>query len=596
MYQLRSYFVRIFLIVSSCIACLIRWTKCNFPNSFNFSSGKLKSTTMLKTTFLSTNKTLLALILLLTQSLNAQIYVNVNTPCTANCDGSSWDNAFADLQDALEIATANDFIWVATGTYNPHPSDRTFSFFLIDGIELYGGFAGNETEFSQRDVTNNPTILSGDLNGDDEADFVNFEDNSFTIIHTENVGRETIVDGFTIRGGYSNDINAVPLQHKSGGGWYNVVIFGTNGNASPTIRNCIFLENYAELGGGGMFNSGDVGLSETVFENCVFEKNDALIGGGIYNSGNGGLCFPVIYNTVFKENNARETGGGIYNFALNGGDTNPVVANSSFIENTAVSAAGYYSLTFSAGTSASILTNCLFYGNFAAFSGGAVYLNTSEDGICTADILNSIFWGTTGDFDPHFHYSGLGLPEIHLSYSIVDAIDCDALIAGDKSIDCLDGMIYDTDPLFTDEANKDFHLQEDSPAIDVGNSLVPDTLMILLDIDQENRIQGDAVDIGIDEFLQDTVFTGITSLSAHKPSVVFPNPAKDYINIIFNESISQAVSYKMYDWAGKIVLSGSINLVNGTGQIAIASLNSGIYYISVGEQLNSIRFIKQATK
>ncbi|WP_025007250.1 hypothetical protein [Marinilabilia salmonicolor] len=73
-------------------------------------------------------------------------------------------NVYSDLQTALAAAVAGDEVWVAAGIYKPTTDgDRTIGFDLKDGVHYYGGFAGNETELSQRDWRLNETILSGDI-------------------------------------------------------------------------------------------------------------------------------------------------------------------------------------------------------------------------------------------------------------------------------------------------------------------------------------------------------------------------------------------------------------------------------------------------
>ncbi len=78
----------------------------------------------------------------------------------------------------MDDAEFGEQIWVAKGTYKPSKetdgttdTPREFTFQMIEGVEIYGGFAGTETEASQRlDYgvgETNETILSGDFNGDD---------------------------------------------------------------------------------------------------------------------------------------------------------------------------------------------------------------------------------------------------------------------------------------------------------------------------------------------------------------------------------------------------------------------------------------------
>src|SRR4029078_12734074 len=52
-------------------------------------------------------------------------------------------------------------VWIAAGTYKPgNTRDATFT---LNNISLYGGFAGGETQVSQRDLVSNETILSGEI-------------------------------------------------------------------------------------------------------------------------------------------------------------------------------------------------------------------------------------------------------------------------------------------------------------------------------------------------------------------------------------------------------------------------------------------------
>ena len=89
-----------------------------------------------------------------------------------NATGNSWATAYKTLRKALSVAVANDDIWVAAGTYYPdvigatNNNDTTASFLMISNVDVYGGFAGTETAVSQRDLSTNISILSGDVDGD----------------------------------------------------------------------------------------------------------------------------------------------------------------------------------------------------------------------------------------------------------------------------------------------------------------------------------------------------------------------------------------------------------------------------------------------
>lgn len=521
------------------------------------------------------------------QLLTSQIYVNINSPCNADCDGKSWERAFTDLQDALALAEAGDQVWVAQGTYHPHPTDRTAFFRLQDSVAVYGGFQGNEGNLEDRDYIQYPTILSGDLNGDDEAGFVNYEDNSYTLVFTSNVSAATIIDGVTFTGGNANESGNGPIEHKSGGAWVNLIIWGTNGESSPIARNCTFSGNKAILSGGAFYNSGSVGFSQTNIINCTFTDNEANIGGAIYNEANNGLTTMEIENSFFEDNNAIETGGAVYNITLNAGIINTLVINTIFKDNKAVSAAGYYLLGIG-GTCHSLLTNCNFYGNFAT-NGGAIYLNGAAEASTEATIVNSIIWGSDSGFDPHLHYSGTGDPVLHISHTLIDAVDCDGMIGGDKFVDCGEGMIFNEDPLLVDPANNDFHISENSPAINSGLNSILDTLNVLQDIDGEDRIMEEIIDLGVDEFFMES--TNVHNWLASEGIKLYPNPVQDQLLVEFPVLIQEDLNYTIFNLTGQQIQQGRLIANRAVGYIPIeGNMPNGMYILKVEGVPTSFRF------
>jgi len=109
---------------------------------------------------------------------------------------------------------------VAQGVYHPAGpgGDRYESFTLINGLTLQGGYAGSQNANpDERDVSAYPTILSGDLNDDDEPDFINYQDNSYHVVVGKNLGPNTVLDGFVIAAGNANGMSI----HANGGGLLN---------------------------------------------------------------------------------------------------------------------------------------------------------------------------------------------------------------------------------------------------------------------------------------------------------------------------------------------------------------------------------------
>ncbi|MBC7234987.1 MAG: right-handed parallel beta-helix repeat-containing protein [Chloroflexi bacterium] len=306
----------------------------------------------------------------------------VRAGASGAADGTSWEDAFPDLQRALAAAQAGDEIWVATGLYRPG-SDREASFYLHAGVKLYGGFRGDERDRDERNWSAYPTILSGDLNGDDNgnlsADEPTRRDNAYHVVTADVRSRGAVLDGFVIQGGnargeirssdkyggglHSSQENALRVAHctfthnaaRFGGAVYN---FG----GAPVFINCRFLSNLADANGGGMRNHAGTPL----LIDCLFEDNHALSDGG------GGLCNYMsdarLVGCILRRNSATR-GGAIRNYV-----SDMRAVNTAFLGNRAEGGGGVYSH----GGSAPTLTNCVFVGNVALFEGGGMHNHISH--------------------------------------------------------------------------------------------------------------------------------------------------------------------------------------------------------------------------
>ena len=359
----------------------------------------------------------------------------VDDDVMGNNDGSSWEHAYNDLQDALDDAISGDEIRVAQGTYKPDqgggetPGDRNATFALKNGVTIYGGFpdTGNPT-WEDRDPNQYETILSGDLLGNDVTvedpydlvDHPSRTDNSLHVVVGHDTDETAVLDGFTITGGNCDqlvyqDPVYTHIWNGVGAGMYNV-------NGSPTLRDCTFRENSAGSdvnqrygAGAGMTN---IDNSHPTLVRCRFNRNtlsgygdDDFVsaGCGMFNTEN---CNPTLLYCSFIENSSGDYGsdGAMVNmwgssptilhceFRENQGrmggamanwdpGTNPVISHCTFINNRATRNFG--AMRNNVGAKPTI-TNCLFQGNSAGRSNGAIH-NYQSDPV----IKNCLFLGNT---------------------------------------------------------------------------------------------------------------------------------------------------------------------------------------------------------
>lgn len=187
------------------------------------------------------------------------------------CTGAMWDMAFQTLHEALQEPSCTD-IRVAAGTYKPTAgTDRTASFALEAGVAIYGGFRPGGSDMEDRNPDRYETILSGDLNGDDESSGGGNSENSFHVLDASGATAASVLDGFTITGGNADGSFTSSSRDDRGGG---ILVVG----GSPTIRRCTIRGNTAASYGGGLA----VALSSDppVIEDSLFESNTAGVEGG----------------------------------------------------------------------------------------------------------------------------------------------------------------------------------------------------------------------------------------------------------------------------------------------------------------------------
>ena len=257
----------------------------------------------------------------ITQQLRVSGSINENTVWyvnkTANGlgNGTSWVNAFTTLQDALEAARTCDQVkqlWVAGGIYYPDEgklntnNNNNETFQLRDGLEIYGGFAGTEATLSARNLSlGNASILSGEIQQDG-----NKFNNTNNVVLAENLSSFAVLDGFTIRDGYSNII--LPALKSKGTGL--LVINGT----SPIFRNLIIQNNEGPYGAGVT----TIGNSP-FFINCIVAGNRTnFANGAVWNDN----ASPAYYFCSMANN--AITGGSDFVVMRNSGTSSPNIRNS----------------------------------------------------------------------------------------------------------------------------------------------------------------------------------------------------------------------------------------------------------------------------
>ena len=330
---------------------------------------------------------LVALLLVIMTSAWAQsktIYVDEsNTSGTYN--GLTWATAFNTLQPALDVANADDIIFVAQGKYIPTKiagngtQDRDKAFVLLKDVKIFGGFPSGGAVMANRDWNAYPTILSGDLTGNDIATTPTTRDENalHVVISAGDVGTACL-DGFTITGGNANisgpssiSVNSRTIYRHYGGG----IIIVTS---SPTLTNVIINENNATQGGG----IAGYDTAYPIFTNAIISNNSTTYsGGGMYNAS---YCYPTMTDVAIIDNYTDGRGGGIHS-----DHSSPILTRATISGNTAGTGGGICNNAYASP----ILTDVIINNNHAGIGGGIGNFGFSDPIITNTIIRNN----STGD-------------------------------------------------------------------------------------------------------------------------------------------------------------------------------------------------------
>lgn len=250
-------------------------------------------------------------------------------------------------------------------------------------------------------------------------------------------GPNSVISGFTITGGVA--LSQPPYPDWPMGGGIRCL------SSSPVVQNCIFLNNSAQNGGGGL---AAVNMSAPSVIDCRFAENQATYGGGLYfyeqSSGTATNC-------VFIGNSASIDGGAVEASY----SSLPHITGCSFIENSALIGGGVQCY----GGSDAVIENCTFVDN-AATHGSAASSNWSDVTINKSIIA----FGHNGPVSNCVNFGSISL-------SCCDVFGND----GGDWVECFEGQDgisgnFSLNPVFCDRQNGDVSINFISPCAPDNNS------------------------------------------------------------------------------------------------------------------------------
>ncbi|MFD2917363.1 T9SS type A sorting domain-containing protein [Psychroserpens luteus] len=502
-----------------------------------------------------------------------KLYVNQNA--TGANNGLSWTDAFTNLQSALTEVIAGEEIWISSGTYTPHASNRGI-YFVIDkeDLKLYGGFDGTEMQLADRTIGVNETILSADLQANDVnvsdypgnyANTTRNADNSYRVVNITAAGNNLLLDGLTISDAHNN-ANATTR---------GAAIAKDKTISHLTLRNCIVKNNVSRNDNAGLvaefeLNNTSGTRGELIIENCQFVNNMSRWASGIYSFVRGNTNVDItVANTLFDGNIAADLSSTVtgisgsaswFRVLTNGSNITLNLTNNTYVNN------------IDLGTAQSV-------NNFSRAT-VAISKAAGISSVFNASVNNCIFWENTTA-------GGVTTRSITDQYtspanSLIINNSLDPLSFNDDSITSTNTII-NSNPLFTNSANNDYTLTSISPAVDTGDNVY---VLGATDLLGNQRILNSTVDMGAYEFDSSTL--GVHDMSLGENDIkLYPNPTSSILNIEMNTILKNAIIFNIQ---GQKVIESVSN------QFDVSRLSNGLYIIKIEDENGSVstkRFIRE---
>ncbi len=356
----------------------------------------------------------------------------------------------------------------------------------------------------------------------------------------------------TIQHGIDVSANADTVLVQSGTYVENIIFDGnlvTVGSLFLTTQDADYISSTIIDGD----NNGSVVIFGNVNSSAVL-CGFTITNGDSDNFGGGINCYasnPTLKNLIITGNSAFNSGGGI-RCAY---DANPFIKNVTISDNSANYGGG-----ICCNLSDPILENVTISGNTAtgSFGGGGIFCHSDSN----PSLINCIMWNDSPQ-EIYFH-DDLEPNSITISYSDIEGGEAGIVINNNGTLNWLDGNI-DTDPLFVDAGNGDYHLQSTSPCIDAGDPNSP------LDPD------GTTADMGAWFYDQGSAIEDNEIQNVNYTISNYPNPFNPLTTIKFDIKENEVGVLTIFNIKGQLIESHQFEAGEHNFQWDASKMSSGVY-------------------